>query len=57
MIAAKKTVPTGEIVEMDIDTVIIALGTGPNPIIQKSALADGLDIQTDRRGYIGRCRS
>lgn len=48
----RKPVPTGEIVEMDMDTVIIALGTGPNPIIQKSALAEGMEIQTDRRGYI-----
>lgn len=48
----RKPVPTGEIVEMDIDTVIIALGTGPNPIIQKSAHADGIEIETDRRGYI-----
>lgn len=48
----RKPVPTGEVVEMDIDTVIIALGTGPNPIIQKSALADGLAIETDRKGYI-----
>jgi glutamate synthase (NADPH/NADH) small chain len=31
--------------------VIVALGTGPNPIIQKSASADGLDFETDRRGY------
>jgi len=48
----RKPVPTGEIVEMDIDTIIIALGTGPNPIIQKSAQADGIDIETDRKGYI-----
>ena len=48
----RKPVPTGEIVEMPIDTVIVALGTGPNPIIQKSAKADGIEIETDRRGYI-----
>ena len=48
----RKPVPTGNIVEMDIDTVIIALGTGPNPIIQKSALAEGIQIETDRKGYI-----
>jgi len=48
----RKPIPTGKIVEMDFDTVIIALGTGPNPIIQKSAHADGLEIETDRRGYI-----
>lgn len=48
----RKPVPTGKIVEMEIDTVIIALGTGPNPIIQKSAMADGMEIETDRKGYI-----
>lgn len=48
----RKPVPTGEIVEMDFDTIIIALGTGPNPIIQKSAHAEGIDIDTDKRGYI-----
>lgn len=48
----RKPVATGKIVEMDIDTVIIALGTGPNPIIQSSAQAEGLEIDTDRKGYI-----
>lgn len=48
----RKPIPTGEEVEMDIDTVIIALGTGPNPIIQKSAKSEGLEIETDRKGYI-----
>lgn len=37
---------------MELDTVIVALGTGPNPIIQKSAESEGLEIITDRRGYI-----
>lgn len=48
----RRPVPTGEKVEMDLDTVIVALGTGPNPIIQSSAEAEGLSIETDRRGYI-----
>lgn len=48
----RKPVATGQIVEMPIDTVIVALGTGPNPIIQKSAQSEGLQIETDRRGYI-----
>ena len=48
----RKPISTGEITEMDIDTVIIALGTGPNPIIQKSAQSDGIEIETDRKGYI-----
>ena len=48
----RKPVQTGEIVEMDVDTVIVALGTGPNPIIQKSAISEGIEIETDRRGYI-----
>lgn len=48
----RKPIPTGKIIEMDIDTIIIALGTGPNPIIQKSAAAEGINIETDKRGYI-----
>ena len=48
----RRPVPTGEIIEMDFDTVIIALGTGPNPIIQKSAYAEGIDINIDKKGYI-----
>jgi glutamate synthase (NADPH/NADH) small chain len=48
----RRPVSTGEIVEMDLDTVIIALGTGPNPIIQKSATADGINIETNKYGYI-----
>lgn len=34
---------------MDLDTVIVALGTGPNPIIQRSAQAEGMDIVTDKK--------
>jgi len=48
----RRPVSTGEKVEMDFDNIIIALGTGPNPIIQKSAHSEGLEIETDRRGYI-----
>ena len=48
----RKPVGTGEFVDVDVDTVIVALGTGPNPIIQKSAEAEGLEILTDKRGYI-----
>lgn len=48
----RKPIPTGNIIEMPFDTIIIALGTGPNPIIQKSAHHDGLNIETDKRGYI-----
>lgn len=48
----RKPVPTGNIVEMEIDTVIVALGTGPNPIIQQSAEAEGLELNIDKYGYI-----
>ena len=48
----RSPVGTGKIERLDLDTVIVALGTGPNPIIQKSAQAEGLEIITDRRGYI-----
>jgi len=48
----QRPVSTGKIETMDVDTVIVALGTGPNPIIQKSAKAEGLEIITDKWGYI-----
>ncbi len=48
----QKPVPTGKFEVMELDTVIVALGTGPNPIIQKSAISEGLNIETDKRGYI-----
>ncbi|MGN0019095.1 MAG: NADPH-dependent glutamate synthase [Candidatus Gastranaerophilaceae bacterium] len=48
----RRPVGTGEYTTLDVDTVIVALGTGPNPIIQKSAAADGIDINTDKKGYI-----
>ncbi len=42
----------GNIVNMDVDVVIVALGTNPNPIIQRSAQNDNLALETDKRGYI-----
>lgn len=48
----RRPVATGKTEVMDLDTVIVALGTGPNPIIQRSAQAEGLDIVTDKKGYI-----
>jgi len=47
----RSPVGTGECIDIDVDTVIVALGTGPNPIIQKSAKMDGLEFETDKRGY------
>ena len=47
----RSPVGTGEYEVLDVDTVIVALGTGPNPIIQKSAAMDGLEFETDKRGY------
>lgn len=48
----RRPVGTGKYVTEDVDTVIVALGTGPNPIIQKSAEAEGIEIVTDKKGYI-----
>lgn len=48
----RKPVATGKFETIDLDTVIVALGTGPNPIIQRSAVAEGLDFITDSKGYI-----
>jgi len=42
----------GQVIDMDLDTVIVALGTNPNPIIQKSALNEGLKLDVNARGYI-----
>ena len=47
----RSPIGTGRFTDLDVDTVIVALGTGPNPIIQKSANADGIEFETDRRGY------
>jgi len=46
-----KPVGTGKYETLDVDTVIVALGTGPNPIIQKSSELDGIVFETDRKGY------
>ena len=48
----RRPVPTGESVTIELDAVIVALGTGPNPIIQKSAEKEGLDLETNNKGYI-----
>lgn len=48
----RRPVATGKTEVMDLDTVIVALGTGPNPIIQRSAQAEGMDIVIDKKGYI-----
>src|SRR5574344_2698662 len=48
----RKPVPTGDSVTMDLDAVIVALGTGPNPIIKRSAAQEGLELDTINRGYI-----
>ena len=42
----------GNIIDMDVDTVIVALGTNPNPIIQKSAIEEGMKLDVNQRGYI-----
>ena len=44
-----RPVATGKIETVELDTVIVALGTGPNPIIQKSAQAEGLEIITEKQ--------
>lgn len=48
----RRPVSTGKTETIELDTIIVALGTGPNPIIQRSASAEGLEIITDKRGYI-----
>ena len=48
----RRPVGTGKYVIEDVDTVIVALGTNPNPIIQRSAEDEGIDIVVDKKGYI-----
>ncbi len=48
----QRPISTGEVINLELDTVIVALGTGPNPIIQKSAEMEGLEMITDTKGYI-----
>ncbi|MCQ2743538.1 MAG: NADPH-dependent glutamate synthase [bacterium] len=47
----RKPIGTGKYEILDVDTIIVALGTGPNPIIQKSSELDGIVFKTDRKGY------
>ena len=47
----RKPVGTGKFKTFDVDTVIVALGTGPNPIIQKSAISEGLEFNVNGKGY------
>ena len=47
----RSPIGTGRYKNIDVDTVIVALGTGPNPIIQKSALMEGIEFDVDKRGY------
>lgn len=49
----RKPVPIKDkIIDMEVDTVIVALGTNPNPIIQKSAVEERLQLNVNSRGYI-----
>ncbi len=48
----RRPIGTGKFVDMPVDTVIVALGTGPNPIIQRSAESDNMALDTDNKGYI-----
>jgi glutamate synthase (NADPH/NADH) small chain len=49
----RKPVPVKDaIIQIDADAVIVALGTSPNPIIQKSALDENLNLEVNAKGYI-----
>ena len=48
----QKPVGTGKFVDIPLDSVIVSLGTGPNPIIQRSADNENIDLETDKKGYI-----
>jgi bacterioferritin (cytochrome b1) len=44
----RRPLPTGEISDIECDTVVVALGTNPNPIVTRNTA--GLDL--DDRGYV-----
>ena len=48
----QKPVGTGKFVDVELDSVIVSLGTGPNPIIQRSCATEDIDLNTDNKGYI-----
>ena len=48
----QRPVGTGKFVDVELDSVIVSLGTGPNPIIQRSADDENIDLETDNKGYI-----
>ena len=48
----QRPVGTGKYVDFDLDSVIVSLGTGPNPIIQRSAQQEQIELNTDKKGYI-----
>ena len=48
----RSPIGTGEFVDVKADAVIVALGTGPNPIIQKSLDDDNMPLELDKKGYI-----
>ena len=48
----QRPVSTGQFVTIELDNVIVSLGTGPNPIIQRSAKYEEINLETDNKGYI-----
>ncbi|MDR0967125.1 MAG: NADPH-dependent glutamate synthase [Myxococcales bacterium] len=44
----RRPMPTGEIVELPVDTVVVAIGNGPNPLVPRTTPG----IKTKRRGNI-----
>ncbi len=43
-----RPIPTGEITDVECDTVIVALGTNPNPVITRNTAG----LALDHRGYV-----
>ncbi|MEW5819422.1 MAG: NADPH-dependent glutamate synthase [Cyanobacteriota bacterium] len=42
----------GKTIYKDIDTFVVAIGTSPNPLLTKSAKAEDLPLEVDRKGYL-----
>ena len=48
----QRPVGTGKTVDFELDSVIVSLGTNPNPIIQRSVKSENIELEVDSKGYI-----
>lgn len=49
----RRPVPVeGKTKDLDCDTFVVAIGTSPNPLLTKSSKAEGVPLETDKKGYL-----